>query len=114
VSAYAAPGSPVSSWCLLEAVTSCAGETALVLWQIGIAFSVVMAVYPYSFSQPLRDRIMVGFHICFWGFAGGSTILAGSLGLLGQNGSPGDTTNYWCWFAPNLFWWEQGQVRAQQ
>ena len=85
-----------SNWCMLEAISSCAGETALVLWQICVAFTVVMAMYPDKFTQDLRDNIMIGFHCFVWGYAGISTIIPWALGVLGQTGVDGDPTNYWC------------------
>jgi hypothetical protein len=97
---------------MLEAISSCAGETALVLWQICVALTVIMAMYPDKFPEQTREKIMIGFHIFVWGFAGGSTIIPWSLGLLGQNGVDGDPSNYWCWFTPGQQMWEQAQVRV--
>eukprot|EP00455_Lapot_gusevi_P003346 TRINITY_DN11376_c0_g1_i1.p1 TRINITY_DN11376_c0_g1~~TRINITY_DN11376_c0_g1_i1.p1 ORF type:complete len:311 (-),score=57.71 TRINITY_DN11376_c0_g1_i1:175-1107(-) len=98
-------GSP-NGWCMVEAVSGCWGELSLVLWQMCTAIFFVMSLFPQSQSPHVQRRIFIAFHFFVWVPATVSTVVPGSMGLLGINHNDAD---FWCWFKANNVAWELGQ-----
>jgi hypothetical protein len=109
-----------SSWCMLEAVTGCFGELALVLWQICVGLTMMFSFYPDWFSPERQTVVFTWFHVSVWSLSTISTIVPWSLGYLGVNNSgptvtsplTDDELTVWCWIVKGHQWFELGQVRC--
>ena len=99
-------------WCLVEAITSCFGELALVLWQVCAACTVFLTMRPeWIKKREKRQWIYLIFHFMVWTPSLLTTAIPLSYGILGGNSYDGGSSgNYWCWFVPGNSLWEQGQV----
>ncbi len=109
-----------ASWCMLEAITSCFGELALVLWQICVGLTMIFSFYPDWFSPERQTVVFTCYHVSVWSLSAISTIVAWSLGYLGVNNSGASMTSpltddgldIWCWIVKGHQWFELGQVRC--